>query len=197
MHKGLRFALLAFAFSTATAMADSATLKPMHFDDVPAMIDDFGDYAADNNTFELISSQPLTIRLSPSVISGEPAENAESEVRRAGLYGVYRTLIHTDAQAVTVQVVPREVTVGGQGQSAKLLASPSLQISATRPQALAAASKLTKVKDLNALVVPEQAGDIQLDNWREDFETLYFKSAGQQALFDALKASGAKVTYKR
>lgn len=195
MHKGLRLALLAVVLSTTTAMADTASVKPMHFDDVPAMIDDFGDYAADNNTFQLISPQPLEIRLSPSVIRGEPAENAESEVRRAGLYGVYRTLIHTDAPAVTVQVVPREVTLNP--QSARLLSSPTLQISATRAQALAAASKLTKVENLDALVVPEQAGDIQLDNWRADFEALYFKAAGQQALLDALKASGAKVTYKR
>lgn len=195
MHKGLRLALLAVALGTTTAMADTAPLKPMHFDDVPAMIDDFGDYAADNNTFQLISSKPLEIRLSPSVVSGEPAENAESEVRRAGLYGVYRTLIHTDAPAVTVQVVPREVTLNP--QSVRLLSSPALQISATRAQALAAASKLTKVKDLDALVVAEQAGNIQLDNWRADFEALYFKDAGQQALLDALKASGATVTYKR
>lgn len=195
MHKGLRLALLAVALGTTTAMADTTQLKPMHFDDVPAMIDDFGDYAADNNTFQLISSKPLKIRLSPSVVSGEPAENAESEVRRAGLYGVYRTLIHTDTQAVTVQVVPREVTLNP--QSARLLSSPALQISATRAQALAAASKLTKVKDLDALVVAEQAGNIQLDNWRADFEALYFKDAGQQALLDALKASGATVTYKR
>jgi hypothetical protein len=194
MHKGLRLALLAAVLSSATAMADTAPLKPMHFDDVPAMIDDFGDYAADNNTFQLISAQPLEIRLSPSLAQGEPAENAVSEVRRAGLYGVYRTLIHTDAQSVTVQVVPREVTPGAQG--AKLLSTPVLKITATRAQALAAASKLTKVKDLDALVVPEQAGKIQLDNWRSDFEALYFKDAGQQSLLDALKASGAKVSFK-
>ncbi|MCP1651816.1 hypothetical protein [Pseudomonas nitroreducens] len=194
MPKGLRLALLAVALSASTAMADTDPAKPMHFDDVPAMIDDFGDYAADNNTFQLISSKPLKIRLSPSVISGEPAENAESEVRRAGLYGVYRTLIHTDAQVVTVQVVPREVTLNP--QSARLLSSPALQISATRAQALAAASKLIKVKDLQDLVVPEPAGTIQLDNWRADFESLYFKEAGQQALLDALQGSGASVTYK-
>jgi len=198
MHKGLRLALLTavfyFALANHPVMADTTALRPLHFDDVQAMIDDAGDYSSEKGTFKLISSAPLHIRMSPPVTQADLPQQVAQDVRRAALYGVYRTFIHTDAAAVTVTSVPIQITLNP--YTTKLQKKPQLQISVTRDQALKAVGSLIDADELADLVVPEQAGDIQLDNWREDFEDLYCKAGGQQRLLKALKASGARILFK-
>ncbi|MCP1605738.1 hypothetical protein [Pseudomonas citronellolis] len=173
--------------STVLHAADK-DLPPLHFSDVPALIEDFGDYSAENGTFRLVSTVPLRIQLSPMVVPGDLPENDAREIRRAALYGVYRTFVHTDAKAVKVIVVPKEVDLKT-GKS-HLRDKPSIEVTATRDQALKAVKKLIKANQFADLVQPEQMGTIQLDNWRDDFETLYFKDAGQIDLLNAIKASG-------
>ncbi|SFA66547.1 hypothetical protein [Metapseudomonas otitidis] len=209
MSKGMPLALLAAALlslagcdggtppteqaqASAPAPTQAASaLKASQFSDVAAMIEDMADYSAEDGTFALLAAEPLHIRLAPRIIKGEPAENLQSEQRRAALYGVYRTLIHTPAQAVTVTVVPMLVTINP--SKYELQKSPQLVVSATREQALAAVRSLVPAEQLSDLVVPEQAGEIQLDNWRKDFEKVYFGDAGQAELLKALSAAGAKV----
>lgn len=163
-------------------------LAPQAFADVPAMIEDFGDYSAENGSFKLISSSPLHIQLAPTVVPGDLPENVQREIRRAAIYGVYRTLIHTSAPAVKVSSVPNQVTFNP--QSSKILEKPSLVVTVTREQALQAVKKLIDAQQLSDLVLPEQAGTIQLDTWRKDFEAIYFGDEGQEALLNAIKASG-------
>lgn len=194
MHKGLRLAFLAVALSAATAMADTAPLKPLHFDDVPAMIEDAGDYSVEKGTFKLLSSSPLHIRMSPPVTQADLPKYVAQDVVRAALYGVYRTFIHTDASAVTVTSVPAQITLNP--YTVKLQKKPELEVSVTREQALNAVGKLIGADDFADLVESEQAGDMQLDSWSKDFDDLYHTVEGKKALLDALEASGAKVSFK-
>lgn len=166
----------------------AADLKPLHFATVGEMIEDLGDYAAENGTFKLLSTEPLKIQLAPSIIPGDLPENNEREIRRAALYGVYRTLVHTDADKVTSVAVPREVNI--REQTSKVLSRPSLSITVTRAQALKAAGLFLKVQSAADLVRPEQAGTIQLDNWAPKFEEAYMTDKGQIRLLEAIKAVG-------
>lgn len=168
--------------------APAADLKPLHFATVGEMIEDLGDYAAENGTFKLLSTEPLKIQLAPSIVPGDLPENNAREIRRAALYGVYRTLVHTDADKVTSVAVPREVNI--REQTSKVLSKPSLSITVTRAQALKAAGQFLKVQSAADLVRPEQAGTIQLDNWAPQFEDAYMTDKGQIRLLEAIKAAG-------
>nr|DAH55458.1 MAG TPA: hypothetical protein [Caudoviricetes sp.] len=168
--------------------APAADLKPLHFATVGEMIEDLGDYAAENGTFKLLSTEPLKIQLAPSIVPGDLPENNAREIRRAALYGVYRTLVHTDADKVTSVAVPREVNI--REQTSKVLSKPSLSITVTRAQALKAAGVFLKVQSAADLVRPEQAGTIQLDNWAPKFEDAYMTDKGQIRLLEAIKAAG-------
>lgn len=168
--------------------APAADLKPLHFATVGEMIEDLGDYAAENGTFKLLSTEPLTIQLAPSIVPGDLPENNAREIRRAALYGVYRTLVHTDVDKVTSVAVPREVNI--REQTSKVLSKPSLSITVTRAQALKAAGQFLKVQSAADLVRPEQAGTIQLDNWVPKFEDAYMTDRGQIRLLEAIKAAG-------
>lgn len=166
----------------------AADLKPLQFATVGEMIEDLGDYSAENGTFKLLSTEPLKIQLAPSIVPGDLPENNAREIRRAALYGVYRTLVHTDADKVTSVAVPREVNI--REQTSKVLSKPSLSITVTRAQALKAAGLFLKVQSAADLVRPEQAGTIQLDNWAPKFEDAYMTDKGQVRLLEAIKAAG-------
>ena len=71
--------------------APAADLKPLHFATVGEMIEDLGDYAAENGTFKLLSTEPLKIQLAPSIVPGDLPENNAREIRRAALYAVSYT----------------------------------------------------------------------------------------------------------
>lgn len=163
-------------------------LKPLHFATVGEMIEDRGDYSAENESFKLLSAKPLKIQLAPSIVPGDLPENNAREIRRAALYGVYRTLVHTDADKVTVVAVPRELNI--REQTSKLLTKPSLSITVTRAQALEAAGRFVKVESAADLVKAEEEYGIQLDNWVPDFESAYVTDEGQIRLLEAIKAAG-------
>lgn len=183
--------IMAAAVSIGFLVSFSAAaqeLEPVQYSNVSEMVEDLGDFSAENGTFAVITEKPLHIRIAAKVVAGDLPENIASDVRRAALYGVYRTLVHTSADSIQVTAVPNQITLNP--YSSKLLASPSLQITVTRAQALEAAKALTGAKSMADLVSPEQAGTIQLDNWSKSFEPLYFKDDGQAALLKAIKAAG-------
>lgn len=202
MFKGLTLALLSAALislggcgegdrpSNSAAQptaSQAASLSPLHFADVPAMIEDFGDYSAETGTFKLVSDSPLEIQIATLVAAGDLPENVQRELRRAALYGVYRTFVHTDAGAVKVKVVPNVMT---SATERSIQDTPSLEVTVTREQALQAVQSLVPAESFSDLVLPEQAGKIQLDNWAQSFEPLYFKDDGQESLLKAIQAKG-------
>jgi hypothetical protein len=156
--------------------APAADLKPLHFATVGEMIEDLGDYAAENGTFKLLSTEPLKIQLAPSIVLGDLPENNAREIRRLPIRCLSHP-DHTDADKVTSVAVPREVNI--REQTSKVLSKPSLSITVTRAQALKAAGVFLKVQSAADLVRPEQAGTIQLDNWAPKFEDAYMTDKGQ------------------
>lgn len=203
MRKGMTLALLSAALITLGGCGESdkpvvttakpaashaAPLAPLQFADVPAMIEDFGDYSAEKGTFKLVSSTPLQFQIAPTVAAVDLPENVQRELRRAALYGVYRTFVHTGADAVKIKAVPMEWKTNP--TTLTIQDKPSLEITVTRAQALKAAQSLVEVQQFSDLVTPEQAGEIQLDNWRKDFEAIYYKDDGQGALLKAIQAAG-------
>lgn len=164
----------------------SGPLKPMKFATVTEMIDDKADFAEENGTFKLISEEPLHIQLATQVYANDLDEVKLAEVRRVALYGVYRTLIHTDAPGVRVSALPMEVTLNP--YSARYLDAPKVEINVTREEALQAVAGLIDVSSLEDLVTPNADLGIQFDKWSKPFEALYFKPEGQQALLAALQS---------
>lgn len=183
--------LATLMFSSTQSIAEDGPAHPLQFKSVAEMIEDRGDYAEEDGSFKLVSAKPLKIQLAPTVFSGDLPENVQRELRRAALYGVYRTFAHTNAEAVSVTAVPREMTVNP--VTSKVLNAPSVQISVTRDQAMMAAGRIVKASSASDLVVPEAAGDSQLDEWTPAFQDLYFKDAGQLQLLNAIKSAGGDV----
>ncbi|EIU1687329.1 hypothetical protein L4H27_003031 [Pseudomonas aeruginosa] len=174
------------AEASAATVPASGPLEPMKFATVTEMIDDKGDFSDENGTFKLISTEPLHIQLATQVVANDLDEVKLAEVRRVALYGVYRTLIHTDAPSVHVSALPMEVTLNP--YSARYLDAPKVEITVTRDQALQAVAGLIDVSSLEDLVSPNTDLGIQIDAWSKPFEPLYFKPEGQQALIAALQS---------
>lgn len=188
--KSLPRTLLASLVLVLAANVEADDLaQPLQFASVSEMIEDRGDYAAENETFKLLSTSPLKIQLAPDVVPGDLPENMQREVRRAALYAVYRTFVHTNAKKVEVVAIPREVHLGPT-PTFKFLDKPSVWIRVTREQALKAAASLTKAKSYPELVKAEEPSDMQMDDWVPTFERLYFSAEGQLQLFKAIKAAG-------
>lgn len=171
--------------SAAEAPA-TGPLKPTKFATVTEMIDDKADFSEENGTFKVLSSEPLHIQLAAQVVANDLDEVKLAEVRRVALYGVYRTLIHTDAPSVHVSALPMEVTFNP--YSARYLDAPKVEINVTRDDALQAVAGLIDVSSLEDLVTPNADMGIQFDKWSKPFEALYFKPEGQQALVNALQS---------
>jgi len=70
---------------------------------------DLNDYPEENGRFKILSSTPLHIQLSPTIVDGDRKDVIDEIVKRAIIYGVYRTFIHTKADKVTVTVLPKDL----------------------------------------------------------------------------------------
>lgn len=177
--------VMAAVLASSVALSAHA-LEPQHFDNFPAMVEDFGDFSEENGTFKVLKTQPLHVQFSPQIVPGDLAENVRYEVQRAALYGVYRTFVHTSAESVHVTALPIELDI--KNRTSKTLKGPLVDVTVTRAQALAAVQKLIQVNNFADLVTPEQSGNIQLDNWTKKFEALYYKQPGIDRLLAELKA---------
>lgn len=179
---------LAVALSSSVSLAAHA-LEAQHFDSLTAMVEDFGDFSEENGTFKVLATKPLHVQFSPQVVSEELPENVRYQVQRAALYGVYRTFVHTSAGSVQVTAIPVEIDLKSHGL--KKMKGPTVNVTVTRAQALAAVQKFIKVSDFSELVDPKQMGTIQLDSWTKDFENLYYKEPNIDRLLVELKAKQA------
>lgn len=182
------FFFAALLLNGTPSMAQDGQAKPLQFKSVAEMIEDRGDYAEENGSFKLLGTKPLRIQLAPTVVKGDLPENVQREVRRAAIYGVYRTFAHTSADSVVVTAVPLEMSFNP--VTSKLLKVPSIEIKVTRAQAMKAAGQLVNASTVSDLVAPEAASDRQIDEWTPAFQNLYFKDAGQLQLLKAIKAAG-------
>ncbi len=178
MKRYASFSVLAAVLSLGTAAAYAD--EPQQFASVGEMIEDRADFSEELGTYKLISENPLHIQLAAQVVANDLPEVVLSEVQRAAIYGVYRTLIHTDVDKVRVTAVPMEVTLNP--WSGRLLKSPIVDLEVTRAQALKAVAAKIPVKSLNDLIEITAHSD----SWAKPFEGLYYKPEGQQALIKTL-----------
>lgn len=130
---------------------------------IEQVIEQLGDYSARTNTFQVLSKQPLHIRLSPKMVAAESSESVKTELLRAATYGVYRTFIHTSADSVQVTARPLLMVINGERREFVLLRKPLATVSVTRAKALEVARQTLQVTSFSQLV---DAGDM----WNEKME---------------------------
>lgn len=151
-----------------------------HLGSVKALIDDFGDFSTEGNEFEVVSEQPLHIRLSPVITNSDPQDVIDEQTKRALIYGVYRSFIHTDIDSITVTAQPLEVAQlfkrsAGDG---KLLDKPKFTVTKTRAQALQDVKLFLPVDKMADLVKP---GD-DFSSFTKEFNQLYYNDQGGAGL---------------
>lgn len=108
--------------------------SPTKFSHVRDALNSFGDYTEENETLHVISTDPLHLQLSPLMFPGDDPGVVADDVKRAMVYGVYRTFIPTDARRVTVTVIPRLVN-NGRTDSRRLVSSYEQRATVTRERA--------------------------------------------------------------
>lgn len=139
------------------------------FDSVSEMIEAFGDYSADDESFLVLSEGPQHIRLTKMTVKGDPESVVEAELKRAVMYGIYQSFIHTDLPEITVTAQPMLTTLNPHSQ--KLLDKPVYEVSVTRDQALEVVQEFLDVGDLSELKTQGQFGV----SWSDGFNSLYYE----------------------
>ncbi len=173
--------------TAAEVLADKGT-TPSQFSSVSDMIEDFGDYDLENGTYRLISSEPLHIHLSPWVFKGDSESVVRADLQRAVIYGIYRTLAHTDASQVRVSSTPIITTL--QPISHTPVDSPRLDLNLSRAAALKALQTFLDVQEIAEIITVESEGDIVLNYWSSDFKNLNYEDhkPGLDAFFAELSS---------
>lgn len=139
--------LIVLSLVSATSRANT----PSHFSSIPEMIEDFNDYPADGNSFEMLSEKPVYFRLSPVVISSDLPEVITNLTKMAAIYGIYRPFIHTDVNAVTATAVPIDSNTGKPLES--------YGITKTRGATLKDIKKSFTVNDFSELTISSEYGN--------------------------------------
>lgn len=169
------------------AEAEEAKDTPItRFANVSEMIEDFGDYSESNGTYRLVSSEPLHIHLSPAVFKGDSETAVRSELKRSVIYGIYKTLAHTDAAHVRVSSTP--IITSLRPISHTPVESPRKELSLSRSDALEALQAYIDVQDIFDVIAITKIGDFTLHTWSPEFENLYLedRTPGRKAFFDEL-----------
>lgn len=148
-----------------------AYAAPEKFQSVDQMMEEFGDFTKEKNSYELISKSPLHIRVSALTVPNDLADTVLVSNQRALVYGVYRTFINTNADKVTVTAIPAQITLDGKNKRPTLLNDIKLSVTKTRQQAMQDISRFMKIKSMNELVDQD-------DFWTEQFENdVYYNKA--------------------
>lgn len=151
------------------------------FPTVKAMIEDFNDYSTSSGTFKIITENTLHIQLSPQVSSGELPEVIEESVKRALVYGVYRSFIHTPIDQITVTVLPQEIDF--KTQKTRPITGYERTISKKRDEALNLIKKYLKINSFSELVTESKMGNTVFPNqWTEKFNHVYYNDQGYPGL---------------
>lgn len=131
---------------------------------------DLGDYYADNNSLEIISETPLHIRLSNLAVQGDHPDVKELMVKRAVIYGIYRSFIHTNKDEVTVTSYLIDMN-----NKKKLPSSPEYSMKITKKQALDIIKKYLPVQDYSDLIAKDGYGC----SFSEDFNRVRFNDQNE------------------
>lgn len=168
------------ALAVALSVAMPAAADPYHYDSVADLVTDFSDYLEEHKQFEVLSERPLHIRLSPVVFEGDHPDVVESELRRAMVYGIYRSFVHTDIEAITVTTTP-VLGIFMKPDQNRVLDKPQITITKTRAEALADVQQFIKVTELSELI--DSQDSLQPGSkWIKEFNQLYYPDQGGPGL---------------
>lgn len=90
----------------ATTDEMKATKKPKSYTSITEMIEDGGEYAADNNTFKIVSNNPLHIQISNIVMPSQSVEELKKTSMHAIVYVAYNAFASTNIKEITITSVP-------------------------------------------------------------------------------------------
>lgn len=160
--------------------------EPSQFASVSEMMADFNDYTAETGQFEVVTEDPLHIHLRPGVVEGDLESVIQAELKRAVIYGIYKTLVHTSADQVWVTASPMMMTFNPVTLTAA--DSPIYDVSLSRQQALAAVAAFFPVDDIRELVTLQGGSTFTYEAWSPEFQQLYYEdqTPGLNAFFDEL-----------
>lgn len=83
------------------------TKLPMRkYSTISEMVEDLGDYSADNNTFKVVSEKPLHIRISKMAMPGMQTEELQKMSMSAIIYNAYQAFASTDIEEIKITAVP-------------------------------------------------------------------------------------------
>jgi hypothetical protein len=142
---------------------------------------DFKDYTGEGGTFKVIRKSPLHIQVSPLAVPGDFPEVIDAQVKRAVIYGIYRSFIHTPVTAITVTAIPLERNF--RTGTKKFLPAYRRTVTATKDRALALVRRHLRVNSLRELVTDERIGrELIPDQWTKGFQRLYYDTLGSPGL---------------
>ncbi|MGG4607291.1 hypothetical protein [Providencia sp. Me31A] len=122
----------------------------------------FSDYYPENNSLEIISESPLKVRLSAVAFEQDGQDVKELLAKRAIVYGVYRSLINTPNDKVTVT----SYLVDTNGK--KLKGSPEYTATINKLQALEITKKYVPINNLSELTDDSCSFTAQFNELRFD-----------------------------
>jgi hypothetical protein len=173
--------ILLFWLSLLAVSALSYGAPPSKFGSVQAMIKDFKDYSQENGTFKVLTREPLHIQLSPIVVPGDFPDVIDAQVKRAVIYGVYRSFVHTPVDRITVTAIPLERNP--RTDSTRYLTAYKRTVTKTRSQALELVRRHLRVATFDTLVTEERVGQVGVpDQWTKAFNRLYYQDQGAPGL---------------
>lgn len=174
-------AVLFFWLPLLIVPALSYGASPSKFSSVQAMIKNFKDYSQENGTFKVLARQPLHIQVSPIVVPGDFPDVIDAQVKRATIYGVYRSFVHTPVDRITVTAIPLERNP--RTDSTRYLTAYKRTVTKTRSQALELVRRHLRVATFDALVTEERIGQHVIpDQWTRAFNRLYYQDQGAPGL---------------
>ena len=165
---------------SACVAVSASSAYAAKFSNPDEMITEFSDFYAENNSYELVSKDPVHIRLSAPVVDGDHVDVIREQNQRALVYGIYRSLALTEAQSITVTAVPIEIDFGKNSGKPKFLNDWEVTVTKDRKQALSDINKVMKVKSLDELFKSD-------NQWNDRFKnSVYYNAAGLNNLVSVI-----------
>lgn len=160
------------------------------FSSVSAMIDDLNDFASDNGTFKVLKEKPLHIQLLTQTVAGESKAIAAEEVRRAIVYGVIRSFMHTDIDQITVTAASA-ISDAASGKMKQVKGS-EVSVLVRRQDTLELLRKMTGIKEFSDLEEMEKAGDLTFPGGSAAYQAIRYNDHGKPGLDAFFKALASK-----
>lgn len=150
----------------------SAAAAPEQFKSVAQLMgsyQDFRDYK-DYPGFKVLSEKPLHIQVSPAVLENSSAEQIKTDIQKASVYAVYRSLYQTPATSIKVTVIPLSINLDT--HEMKYLKSELIDFTTTKKQAVILAKKYGNITNEEDVITA--SGD-----WAQKFQNCCYLESGK------------------